>query len=98
MRFTVGVEQDIGGLQIAMKNPALMGVMDGAGNFGDKVCDRIQCPVFRMQSSAVCRATPLTQYRRLIAENSLCQRPAFDQLHAEIELTVVLADLVNGND
>ncbi len=36
VRFTAGVEEDVGGLEIAMEHAALMGVMDGAGERGQE--------------------------------------------------------------
>lgn len=39
MRFALIVEQDIGRLQIAMENAALVGVMNSAGNLGHQARD-----------------------------------------------------------
>ena len=36
MRLAVRVEQDVSGLEVAVEDAALVGVVDGAGDAGDK--------------------------------------------------------------
>ncbi len=36
VRFALRVEEDVRGLEVAVKDAVLMGVMDGVGDFGEK--------------------------------------------------------------
>ena len=75
VRLSAPIEENVGRLQIAMQDAALVSVVDGPPHLDHQ----------RRQGRAA--------QRRPIGEAA-----AVDQLHAEIRLLVVLADIVNGDN
>ena len=79
VRVAVGVEQDVGRLEVAVQDAALVGVVDRPGDG-------------RQQAAAASRAG------RRARPDASGQAAALDQLHAEVVLALVLADLVDRDD
>src|SRR5207253_2122826 len=78
MRLSLGVEQDVGRLEIAMQHAPLMRVLHRPGYRGQQL------------SSPAWLTPQAVEARR--------QTAAFDQLHAEVVLPLVLANFVDGHD
>jgi hypothetical protein len=78
MRFTVLIQQNVSGLNIAMQNAVFVRIMNGTRHLRDE---------FRRASN----------WDRL-ALDYFVKLTAFDELHAEVALTVPLAYFVNRNN
>jgi hypothetical protein len=77
VRLPVRVEEDVGRLQIAVQQPALVGVVNSSCHDGHQ---------------------PGGPDRLRVAADGIGQAAAVDEVHAEVVLAVVLADLVDGDE
>ena len=92
VRLALQIEQDIMGFQIAMKHAMLVSVMHGACHLGNEECRMSNVELaFRLLGLPIC-------HLEFAARNSLGQVAALDELHAEVRLAVVDADLVDRHD
>ena len=78
VRLALVVEQDVGRLEVAVEDAALVGVVDGPA------------------ASATSRAAARGSFCEAV--EPLGEAAALDQLHAEVVLALVLADLVDRHD
>ncbi len=78
MGMAFGIDRDVRRLQVAMQNPACMGIVDGLGVLGQEV--HLGLGIVLERVDLVGEVAPL------------------DELHAEVALAFVIADLVDQDD
>ena len=79
VRLALGVEQDVGRLEVAVQDAPLVGVVHRLGRLGHQ-------------------PRPRPSGRPCTVGEPVGEAAALDQLHAEVVLAVVLADLVDRHD
>ena len=82
--LALGVEQDVRGLQVPVQHSALVGVMHRASHGADQ--------------SGRAPACVTNAYFPLPTSHQLGKTRAIDQLHRQITVPIVLADVIDGDD
>jgi hypothetical protein len=86
VRLVFAIDEDVGGLQVAMEDPMLMSIVNRSGDPRDKFHVALNRVAIRNKGR---NASPFQAIRQSLA---------FDQLHAEVILTCFLAGLEDRND